>query len=169
MFSVPLESAPPPASPSSPPCSLSFAAVWYRLLFLLLHEGPGVPVHSAFSRPFDFIHTSSSCSTPSSSLSLWRLLPRPGRGSLAPVLSSPCRTARPPLHKSEYPSCVLILAHCRSHHLSISQQFASLTASSPCTAGQNACVGTQFAQCVNGHFVLTPCAGGLTYVNGRPL
>ncbi|KAI0356148.1 hypothetical protein OH77DRAFT_236918 [Trametes cingulata] len=45
--------------------------------------------------------------------------------------------------------------------LSQNQQFASLTTSSPCTSGQNACVDNQFAQCVNGRFVLTPCAGGL--------
>ncbi|KAI0674970.1 hypothetical protein C8Q78DRAFT_1075320 [Trametes maxima] len=45
--------------------------------------------------------------------------------------------------------------------LAQNQQFASLSASSPCTAGQNACVNGEFAQCVNGHFVLQPCAGGL--------
>ncbi|KAH9942288.1 uncharacterized protein BXZ73DRAFT_41017 [Epithele typhae] len=37
-------------------------------------------------------------------------------------------------------------------------QFATLTASSPCTSGQNACVNNEFAQCVNGRFVLQPCA-----------
>lgn len=42
-----------------------------------------------------------------------------------------------------------------------SQKFATLTANSPCTAGENACVNSQFAQCVNGKFVLTGCAGGL--------
>ncbi|KAJ3527448.1 hypothetical protein NM688_g8125 [Phlebia brevispora] len=46
----------------------------------------------------------------------------------------------------------------------LNAQFASLTASSPCTPGQNACVGGQFAQCVNGQFISTPCAGGLTCV-----
>ncbi|KAJ7226024.1 hypothetical protein GGX14DRAFT_423539 [Mycena pura] len=38
--------------------------------------------------------------------------------------------------------------------------FKTLTASSSCTAGQDACVTGQFAQCVNGKFVLQPCAGG---------
>ncbi|KAI0259456.1 hypothetical protein BC834DRAFT_974258 [Gloeopeniophorella convolvens] len=46
----------------------------------------------------------------------------------------------------------------------LNQQFASLTASSPCTAGQNACVGGQFAQCSNGAFAVTACAGGLQCV-----
>ncbi|KAI0645366.1 hypothetical protein C8Q79DRAFT_1010336 [Trametes meyenii] len=45
--------------------------------------------------------------------------------------------------------------------LAQNQPFASLSANSPCTAGQNACVNGEFAQCVNGKFVLQPCAGGL--------
>ncbi|KAL4244851.1 hypothetical protein ABKN59_001539 [Abortiporus biennis] len=49
---------------------------------------------------------------------------------------------------------------------------AALTPDSPCTDGQEACVTGQFAQCVGGKFVLTPCAGGLTCVNlplvGKP-
>ncbi|KAG1834627.1 hypothetical protein DFJ58DRAFT_691511 [Suillus subalutaceus] len=39
-------------------------------------------------------------------------------------------------------------------------QFQSLTASSPCTSG-NACVNGEFAQCVNGQYVLTSCGSGL--------
>ncbi|KAF8590279.1 hypothetical protein K439DRAFT_1330579 [Ramaria rubella] len=39
-------------------------------------------------------------------------------------------------------------------------QFATLSPSSSCTAGQNACIGGQFAQCANGAFVQTPCAPG---------
>ncbi|KAI0700800.1 hypothetical protein C8T65DRAFT_279989 [Cerioporus squamosus] len=46
--------------------------------------------------------------------------------------------------------------------LALNQKFATLSASSSCTAGENACIGTQFVQCVNGQFVTTPCAGGLT-------
>ncbi|KAF8513826.1 hypothetical protein BU17DRAFT_94993 [Hysterangium stoloniferum] len=46
----------------------------------------------------------------------------------------------------------------------LNKQFASLTTSSSCTAGQNACVNNQFAQCVDGKFVLTGCAGGLQCV-----
>ncbi|KAI0633419.1 hypothetical protein C8Q77DRAFT_787039 [Trametes polyzona] len=45
--------------------------------------------------------------------------------------------------------------------LAQNQQFASLSADSPCTPGQSACVSGQFAQCVNGKFVLQPCASGL--------
>ena len=41
-----------------------------------------------------------------------------------------------------------------------SQKFATLTPDSPCTAGEQACVNDQFAQCVNGKFVLQACAGG---------
>lgn len=44
--------------------------------------------------------------------------------------------------------------------ISQQQQFDSLTADSPCTAGQNACVQGAFAQCVGGKFASTPCAGG---------
>ncbi|KAI0655981.1 hypothetical protein C8Q70DRAFT_922447 [Cubamyces menziesii] len=45
--------------------------------------------------------------------------------------------------------------------VALNTQFAALSADSPCTAGENACVNGQFAQCVNGQFVLQPCAGGL--------
>ena len=46
----------------------------------------------------------------------------------------------------------------------LNRKFASLSASSACTSGESACVGGAFAQCVNGKFVTTPCAGGLTCV-----
>lgn len=46
----------------------------------------------------------------------------------------------------------------------LNAKFASLGASSPCQSGQNACINGAFAQCVNGAFVATPCAGGLTCV-----
>lgn len=42
----------------------------------------------------------------------------------------------------------------------LNAKFATLTANSPCNAGDNACVGDAFAQCVGGKFVLTNCAGG---------
>ncbi|TFK55737.1 hypothetical protein OE88DRAFT_1652184 [Heliocybe sulcata] len=43
----------------------------------------------------------------------------------------------------------------------LNAQFASLSADSSCTDGDNACVGGAFAQCVSGKFVTTQCAGGL--------
>ncbi|PIL34560.1 hypothetical protein GSI_03338 [Ganoderma sinense ZZ0214-1] len=43
----------------------------------------------------------------------------------------------------------------------LNQKFASLNANSPCTSGENACVGTDFAQCANGRFVTFPCNTGL--------
>ena len=46
----------------------------------------------------------------------------------------------------------------------LNAKFATLSASSPCTSGESACVQGAFAQCVNGAFVTTPCAGGLTCV-----
>ena len=46
--------------------------------------------------------------------------------------------------------------------LALNAKFATLTASSSCTDGENACVGSGFAQCVGGKFVITQCAGGLT-------
>jgi len=45
--------------------------------------------------------------------------------------------------------------------IALNEKFASLTADSPCNAGENACVGGQFAQCVNGKFAVTGCSGGL--------
>jgi len=44
--------------------------------------------------------------------------------------------------------------------IKLNAQFASLTASSPCTDGQQACVNGGFAQCVGGSFQITQCAGG---------
>ncbi|KAH7926423.1 hypothetical protein BV22DRAFT_1032919 [Leucogyrophana mollusca] len=44
----------------------------------------------------------------------------------------------------------------------LNSQFASLTSSSSCTAGENACVNGSFAQCVSGSFVLQSCGSGLT-------
>lgn len=46
----------------------------------------------------------------------------------------------------------------------LNAKFAGLSASSSCTPGENACVNGAFAQCVDGKFVLAPCAGGLTCV-----
>ncbi|KAI0358979.1 hypothetical protein OH77DRAFT_1493941 [Trametes cingulata] len=45
--------------------------------------------------------------------------------------------------------------------IALNQKFATLTPDSPCTAGENACVDSKFAQCVNGKFVTQACAGGL--------
>ncbi|KAF7370650.1 hypothetical protein MSAN_00698000 [Mycena sanguinolenta] len=43
----------------------------------------------------------------------------------------------------------------------LNAQFKTLTSNSTCTDGEEACVGTSFAQCVSGSFVLTPCSAGL--------
>jgi len=42
----------------------------------------------------------------------------------------------------------------------LNAKFASLTASSPCNEGDQACVSNGFAQCVGGKFTITQCAGG---------
>ena len=39
-------------------------------------------------------------------------------------------------------------------------QFSTLSASSPCKDGDQACVKGGFAQCVGGKFAITPCSGG---------
>jgi len=44
----------------------------------------------------------------------------------------------------------------------LNQKFKSLTADSPCTDGEQACVDGGFAQCVGGKFVTTPCSSGQT-------
>lgn len=46
----------------------------------------------------------------------------------------------------------------------LNSKFQSLTASSSCTAGEQACVQGQLGQCVNGKFVLTPCSAPLQCV-----
>lgn len=46
----------------------------------------------------------------------------------------------------------------------LNAKFATLTATSPCQAGEQACVSGQFAQCANGVFSSSPCAGGLKCV-----
>ncbi|GBE86208.1 hypothetical protein BKA93DRAFT_748474 [Sparassis latifolia] len=43
----------------------------------------------------------------------------------------------------------------------LNAQFASLTANSTCNAGDNACISSGFAQCVNGQYVNLGCASGL--------
>ncbi|KAJ7728546.1 hypothetical protein B0H16DRAFT_1427991 [Mycena metata] len=42
--------------------------------------------------------------------------------------------------------------------IALNKQFASIKAGDACTAGQDACAGTQFAQCVGGKYVVQPCA-----------
>ena len=45
--------------------------------------------------------------------------------------------------------------------LPFSDQFKTLNANSSCTTGEDTCVNDEFAQCVNGQFVLTSCGSGL--------
>ncbi|KAI0318731.1 hypothetical protein OF83DRAFT_913987 [Amylostereum chailletii] len=42
--------------------------------------------------------------------------------------------------------------------IALNNKFATLTANSPCTAGENACVDNKFAQCVSGKFAVQACA-----------
>nr|GAT43686.1 predicted protein [Mycena chlorophos] len=44
--------------------------------------------------------------------------------------------------------------------IALNQQFASLTTSSSCTTGEDACVNQKFAQCVGGSFVVQACGPG---------
>lgn len=46
----------------------------------------------------------------------------------------------------------------------LNEKFKTLTASSPCTDGENACVGGAFAQCVGGKFATSSCSASLTCV-----
>lgn len=43
----------------------------------------------------------------------------------------------------------------------LNAKFATLTETSTCSAGEIACVGTSFAQCVEGKFATIPCGSGL--------
>jgi len=51
----------------------------------------------------------------------------------------------------------------------LNAKFATLTASSACTAGENACVNSNFAQCVNGAFVTTSCGAAPLTCAALPL
>ncbi|KZV88270.1 hypothetical protein EXIGLDRAFT_839377 [Exidia glandulosa HHB12029] len=44
----------------------------------------------------------------------------------------------------------------------LNRKFQGLSTTSSCNLGDNACINGGFAQCVNGSFVVTGCAGGLT-------
>ncbi|KAG5647447.1 hypothetical protein DXG03_009377 [Asterophora parasitica] len=44
----------------------------------------------------------------------------------------------------------------------LNAKFARLNANSSCSAGEQACIGTGFAQCVGGKFVVTSCGATLT-------
>ena len=46
----------------------------------------------------------------------------------------------------------------------LNQKFQSLSTSSSCNSGEQACVQGQLAQCVDGKFVMTPCASTLQCV-----
>jgi hypothetical protein len=46
----------------------------------------------------------------------------------------------------------------------LNRKFQGLSASSPCTTGDQACVKDQLAQCVGGKFVMTPCPATLQCV-----
>ncbi|OBZ68126.1 hypothetical protein A0H81_11739 [Grifola frondosa] len=46
----------------------------------------------------------------------------------------------------------------------LNAKFETLSATSSCTSGDQACINGQFAQCANGNFVLTPCSAGLKCV-----
>jgi hypothetical protein len=46
----------------------------------------------------------------------------------------------------------------------LNQKFQSLSTSSSCSSGEQACVQGQLAQCVGGKFVVTPCASTLQCV-----
>lgn len=45
--------------------------------------------------------------------------------------------------------------------IALNKKFKSLKTSSKCTSGDVACIGSKFAQCDHGKFVITPCGGGL--------
>jgi hypothetical protein len=42
----------------------------------------------------------------------------------------------------------------------LNAKFKTLTADSKCTDGEQACIGTAFAQCVSGSFAITQCSAG---------
>lgn len=46
----------------------------------------------------------------------------------------------------------------------LNKKFQSLSTSSSCNSGEQACVQGQLAQCVNGKFTMTPCASTLQCV-----
>jgi len=89
-----------------------------------------------------------------------------------PVASAPATTASPaatPSTDTPAPTAQSSPAAGSGFHLqngkdaqALNAKFATLTADSTCTEGENACVQSAFAQCVGGKFVSTPCAPTLT-------
>jgi hypothetical protein len=52
---------------------------------------------------------------------------------------------------------------------SLNLKFSTLDATSPCEAGENACIGGDFAQCVDGKFSVVSCGSGDTQCFALPL
>ncbi|KAF8892066.1 hypothetical protein BD779DRAFT_1610249 [Infundibulicybe gibba] len=89
--------------------------------------------------------------------------------SSAPAIQPPSQTAAPLPASSPSASPAPKAAPSGNFQLQngkdaqqLNAQFASLTANSPCNDGDEACIGTSFAQCVGGKFVLQPCSSPLT-------
>ncbi|KAH9479464.1 hypothetical protein JR316_0008058 [Psilocybe cubensis] len=86
-----------------------------------------------------------------------------GQTDNTPVTTAAPPAATTPATTPSTPSTGFALANGKDAQ-ALNAKFATLTADSACTAGENACINGGFAQCVNGKFAVTGCAGGLTCV-----
>ena len=126
-----------------------------------LQDWPGVLSHFHLTLSLDVLSYNS---YRHEVLSCYRILPCFGR-----ICPSPGATRR--FHGTKRRGChysqVSLSRFCSIgliDRIIYSKKFAGLSKSSSCTTGENACVGTDFAQCVNGKFVTTSCGSGETWV-----
>ncbi|KAG2125026.1 hypothetical protein DEU56DRAFT_825949 [Suillus clintonianus] len=81
--------------------------------------------------------------------------------TVSPTMSATSAAAVAPSATSSSASANFKLANGQNAQ-KLNAQFATLTASSSCTEGTNACVNGAFAQCVGGTYVTQSCGSGLT-------
>ncbi|KAF9786505.1 proline-rich protein [Thelephora terrestris] len=114
-------------------------------------QNPGVPGGNANTPP-------ASGGVPSMpSMSMSTSIPVVGSPAPTPAVNSPTPTPTP----SVSPSQGNFKLQNGQDAQKLNAQFATLTANSSCTDGQISCVTGEFAQCVNGKFVLTQCSSPL--------
>ncbi|RDB23349.1 hypothetical protein Hypma_009103 [Hypsizygus marmoreus] len=95
-----------------------------------------------------------------------------GSGSAAPVSSTPKPSTPPAQNAPAAPATTTPVTPAPASGdfklqngkdaQALNAKFATLSADSACTAGDQACIGDGFAQCVNGKFIVTSCGATLT-------
>ncbi|KAJ4470091.1 hypothetical protein J3R30DRAFT_1224087 [Lentinula aciculospora] len=128
-------------------------------------QNPGTPSSSGSASASDGTTASSASAAPVASSSGTSTSDNAGAGAAAGASvssdSSSTSTAATTSSSSSSSSSSFALSNGQAAQ-ALNAQFASLSPSSSCTDGQNACVSGAFAQCVGGKFETTQCGGGTT-------